>query len=392
MLVSNKMKILVIGTIDNRGGAAGISWELRKRLKADGHTVNTFVRYKYSNEPDVFVIPRRRYQDWLVKLFANDLRFANTGYIFNTKEYKEADLIHCHNLHSNFFNLRDLVRMSREKPVIWTLHDIWAITGFSSDSVTLKNPNKKKFLLYLWDNTRRLLAMKKHIYGKSKLHIVTVSDWLKAEVERSILKTQDITRIHNGIDTSIFKPHHKQNVKRELGLPLDKKIIGFGKKGWMDLKEIIEIYENHKNIIFLSIDTPYINKKVVALDHIEDKIMMSKYLSALDVFFYPTLGDTFGLIVAEAMSCGTPVVAYDTDALPEIVSHRETGYITAPMDTENAEKGFNYILNLSKIEYDNMCRKARQRIENLFSSDRMYREYLELYKKVISERERQKKG
>ena len=78
------MKILVISTIDNRGGAAGISWELRKRLKADGHEVNTFVRYKYSNKPDVFTIPRKRYQDWFVKLFANDLRFANTGFICNT--------------------------------------------------------------------------------------------------------------------------------------------------------------------------------------------------------------------------------------------------------------------------------------------------------------------
>ena len=86
------MKIFVIGTIDNNGGAANISWEIRKRLKADGHTVSTFVRYKYSNEPDVFVIPRRRYQDWLVKLFANDLRFAWTNYLLNTKEFKEADL------------------------------------------------------------------------------------------------------------------------------------------------------------------------------------------------------------------------------------------------------------------------------------------------------------
>ncbi|MEK7607792.1 MAG: glycosyltransferase [Patescibacteria group bacterium] len=385
------MKILVIGTIDNRGGAAGISWELRKRLKAEGHTVSTFVRYKYSNEPDVFVIPRKRYQDWLVKLFANDLKFARTDYIFDTKEYKEADIIHYHNLHSNFFNLHDLVRMSHEKPVIWTMHDIWAITGFSSDSVTLKNPNKKKFLFCLWDNTARLLAMKKRIYEKSKLHIVTVSEWLKREVEKSILKTQDITRIYNGIDISIFKPYDKQSIKRELGLPLDKKIIGFGKKGWTDSKEIVDKYRNFDDVVFLSIDTPYINKKVIALDHIENKILMSKYLSAIDIFFYPTRGDTFGLITAEAMACGTPVVTYDVDALPEIVTHKETGYVAMSADIRDARKGLDYILNLPKIEYDNMCCKATQKVENLFSLNRMYREYLELYKKVISEREQQKK-
>ncbi|MDO8579545.1 MAG: glycosyltransferase [bacterium] len=380
------MKILVIGTKDNRGGAAGISWELRKRLKADGHTVSSFVRYKYSNEPDVFVIPRKRYQDWLVKLFANDLRFANTEYIFDTKEYKEADLIHCHNLHSNFFNLHDLIRMSNEKPVVWTLHDLWAITGFSSDSVTLKNPNKKRFLLYFWDNTSHLLSIKKRIYEKSKLYIVTVSEWLKREVKKSVLEKQNITRIYNGVDTLIFKPYDKQSVRKELGLPLYKKIIGFGKKGWNESKEIVEKYENNNDIVFLSIDTPYINKKIIALDHIDDRILMSKYLSALDVFFYPTRGDTFGLIVAEAMACGTPVITYDSDALPEIVSHKETGYVVSPINTENAKKGLDFILNLPKIEYDDICHKARQRTEDLFSLNKMYCEYLDLYKKVIFER------
>jgi glycosyltransferase involved in cell wall biosynthesis len=177
------MKILVIGTIDSKGGAAQVSWELRRRLKADGHIVSTFVRYKYSDEPDVFVIPRKRYQDRLVKLFANDLRFAWTNYLLETKEFKEADIVHCHNLHSNFFDLKTLQKMSQQKPVVWTLHDMWAFTGFASNSATLKNPNPKKFLLFLWDNTSHLLRIKKSIYKKSKLYIVTVSDWLKKKTE-----------------------------------------------------------------------------------------------------------------------------------------------------------------------------------------------------------------
>lgn len=247
---SNGMKILVISTIDNKGGAAGISWELRKRLKADGHTVDTFVRYKYSQEPDVHVIPRKRYQDWLVKLFANDLTFARTGYLFKTKEYKEADIIHCHNLHSNFFDLKNLVRMSKEKPIIWTLHDMWAFTGFASNSITLKNPNKKRFLLWLWDNTGRLLNMKKRIYAKSKLTIVAVSDWLKGEVQKGILGNQTIIRIYNGIDQNIFIPGNKETARKKLGLPVNKKIIGFGIKGWIDSNKIIDSYKDNDELFF----------------------------------------------------------------------------------------------------------------------------------------------
>ncbi|MEK7609651.1 MAG: glycosyltransferase [Patescibacteria group bacterium] len=383
------MKILVIGTIDNKGGAAQISWELRNRLKTDGHTVNTFVRYKYSNEPDVFVIPRKRYQDWLVKIFANDLIFAGSSFILNSKEYKGADIIHCHNLHSNFFNLKDLIRMSKEKPIIWTLHDIWAITGFASDSTTLKKPNKKRFLLYFWDNTRHLLKAKKKIYDKIKIHIVAVSEWLKNELENSILKNQNISRIYNGVDVEIFKPSDKNFVRRELGLPINKKIIALGIKGWLDSRSIIESYKDQNDIFFLAIGHSNIdtsNKNYVSIGYIEKRELLSKYLSASDIFLYPTQGDTFGLICAQSSACGTPVVTYDTDALPEIISHTQTGYVAKRGDLEDIRVGIEYILNLPLNDYTAMCSKVRQVAIEKFSKEKMYAQYLKLYKKILASR------
>ncbi len=380
------MKILVIGTIDNKGGAALISWEIRKNLKALGHTVNTFVRYKYSDEPDVFIIPRKRYQDWLVKLFANDLMFAWTDYLLETKEFKEADIVHCHNLHSNFFDLKTLQKMSLQKPLVWTLHDMWAFTGFASDSATLKNPNRKKFLLFLWDNTRHLLRIKKNIYKKSRLYIATVSDWLKKETEKSVLAEQYITRIYNGIDINIFKPYDKTLARKELGLPLDKKIVAFGIKGWADSNKIVDSYAGDKNIFFVAIGHSNIkteNKNYQSLPRTQDRNLLAKYLSAADIFFYPTTGDSFGLINAEALSCGTPVVAYNVDALPEIVSHKEVGYVAEYENINDAKNGIEYILNLSKGAYALMSAKARERIVNNFSCEKMNEEYLALYKKIL---------
>lgn len=376
------MKILVIGTIDKRGGAAQVSWELRKRLKAEGHTVSTFVRYKYSDEPDVFVIPRRRFQDWLVKLFANDLRFARTKYIFDTKEYREADIIHCHNLHSNFFNLKDLVRMSQEKPVVWTIHDLWAITGFASDSVTLRNPNKKKFLLFLWDRTPALLRAKKRIYEQSKLHIVAVSDWLKQNIETSVLGGQKITRIYNGIDTRIFKPSDKQSARTQLGLPLDKKIIGFGIKGWTNSVEVMERFKDSQDVYFISIGHPNIansyNHK--SFGFISDPALLAQILSVMDVFLYPTQGDTFGLSPAEAIACGTPVVTFNVDAMPEIVKHRETGYVARLNDIEDLITGIQYALEM----------KGLRTPTHVFDIEKTYSEYLALYRTIIDEEEAKK--
>lgn len=383
------MKILVIGTIDNQGGAALVSWEIRKNLKALGHTVTTFVRYKYSNESDVSIIPRKRYQDWLVKLFANDLRFARTDYLLETKEFKEADIVHCHNLHSNFFDLKTLQKMSLQKPVVWTIHDMWAFTGFASDSATLKKPNRKKFLLFLWDNTPHLLRVKKNIYKKSKLCVVAVSDWLKKEIEKSVLGEQSITRIYNGIDVNIFKPYDKTLARKELGMPLDKKIVAFGIKGWADSNKIVDRYASDKNIFFVAIGHSNIkteNKNYLPLPHTQDRSLLAKYLSAADVFFYPTRGDSFGLINAEALSCGTPVVTYNIDALPEIVSHKEVGYVAEYENIDDAKNGIEYVLNLSKDSYALMSAKAREKIVGNFSCEKMRDEYLALYKRILEKK------
>ncbi len=380
------MKILSIGTIDNRGGAAQVSWELRRRLKEDGHQVSTFARYKFSGEPDVFAIPRARWQDWLVKLFADDLRFARTGYIFDTKEYKEADIVHCHNLHSNFFNLRDLERMSREKPVVWTLHDMWAITGFAYNSVTLRNPNKKRFLRFLWDNTPFLLRAKERTYRRSRLNVVAVSDWLRREAEKGILKGQSIETIYNGIDVETFRPMDKAEARKALGLPQGKRIVATGIKGWIDSQSLIESYKGRDDVFFAAIGHDNIrttNPNFAVLPRTEDRQALARYLAAADAFFHPTPEDSFGLISAEAMSCGVPVVAYGIDALPEVVAHGQTGYIARYMDVGDARACIDRLLSLPRPEYEKMCAAARQRIVEKFSNRRMYAEYLALYNRVL---------
>lgn len=341
------MKIVMLSTIDCRGGASSIAWELRKRLKADGHKVDMFVRYKYSNEDDVHVIPRKPYQDWLVKLFANDLIFG--GSIFHTKEYQEADIIHCHNLHSNFFNLKDLIRMSNEKKVVWTLHDMWAFTGFAYNSVTLLNPNPKRFLLYLWDRTHTLLMKKKKIYEKCNLHIVAVSEWLKWQAERSILKRFPIERIYNGIDTEIFKPLDKEACRKEFGIPLDKAIFGFGIKGWQDSQRWVN--NSGTNAYFVAIGHDLIktnNPNYKSLPKTNSKEQLAKYLNCLDWFYHPTDEEAFGLISVEAMACGVLVWSNPVDAMPEIL------------------KG-----------------QSREKVLEQFNAKKMYEEYLELYTRLV---------
>ncbi len=267
------------------------------------------------------------------------------------------------------------------------MHDIWAITGFSNNSATLKNPNKKKFLLYLWDNTANLLKSKKKIYNKSKLHIVAVSEWIKKEIKKSILCNQSVTRIYNGIDIDIFRPQNKTLIRKELGLPQNKKIVGFGIKGWENSNKIIEKYKNNNNIFFTAVGHSVINttnKNCLSLPSTQNRALFAKYLSCADIFLNPTIEDSFGLINAESMACGTPVVTHEIDAIPEITKHKKTGYVSKHNDVNDLKNGVDYILNLSKDDYNNMSKNARSKIVNNFSNEKMYNEYLELYQKLIN--------
>lgn len=266
---------------------------------------------------------------------------------------------------------------------------MWAFTGFSSNSATLKNPNEKKFLLFLWDNTARLLKKKREIYARSKLYVVAVSDWIKHEIEKSVLGNQTICRIYNGIDTETFKPYDKNLFRKELGLPLDKKIIAFGIKGWADSNKVADDYADNDDVYFAAIGHAHMptgNKNCTSLPKTQDRDLFAKYLSAADIFLHPTPEDSFGLISAEALSCGVPVVTYDIDALPEIVTHKHVGYVAEYENVQSLKAGIDYVLGLSAEDYARMSARARERIKNDFSCEKMYDEYLSLYKKILAER------
>jgi glycosyltransferase involved in cell wall biosynthesis len=270
------------------------------------------------------------------------------------------------------------------------MHDLWAITGYASDSITRKNPNKKRFLLYLWDNTQNLLEKKSKIYKNSKLTIIAVSDWMKNEVQNSVLGMQKIIRIYNGIDTSVFTKKDKIKTRQKLGLPLDKKIVAFGTKGWHTVEKIIETTPKDSNLYFLSIGnsnvkTLYPHYK--STEHLTDKNSVAEYLGAADVLLYPTQGDSFGLTAAEAIACGTPVVAYAIDALPEIINHTKNGYLAVPDSQEDLKRGMEYFVNLPQNQYAFLSSEMSNDIANRFSNKKMYEEYKKLYNEILSKKE-----
>src|SRR3989339_266899 len=340
------MNILQIGTTDKRGGASAVAWSLKEYVDKNGGKSTMFVADKLSKSDDVFVIKRNKIRRYLSFLFSTEDLYK-TDWILKTKEFKEADVVHCHNLHGRFFNLATLQKMSLIKPVVWTLHDEWAITPhcaytFEGSSITegfVDCPNKEMSPRLLWHNEKVIKSKKKKIYDNSKLNIVVPSLWLKKRLEQSILSKHNIKLIYNGIDTNKFKKINKQEARKKLKLPKDKKIVLFLAdgginnpwKGWNYTMKVVKEFEEKENVIFLCVgnneNMEKENTKKIMYVGIVDNNILNEYYSACDVILITSLADNFPLIVLEAMSCGLPVVSFDTGGIKEAVIHQENGYI-----------------------------------------------------------------
>ena len=395
------MNILQIGTTDKRGGASAVAWSLKEYVDKNGGKSTMFVADKLSKSDDVFVIKRNKIRRYLSFLFSTEDLYK-TDWILKTKEFKEADVVHCHNLHGRFFNLATLQKMSLIKPVVWTLHDEWAITPhcaytFEGSSITegfFDCPNKEMSPRLLWHNEKVIKSKKKKIYDNSKLNIVVPSLWLKKRLEQSILSKHNIKLIYNGIDTNKFKKINKQEARKKLKLPKDKKIVLFLAdgginnpwKGWNYTMKVVKEFEEKENVIFLCVgnneNMEKENTKKIMYVGIVDNNILNEYYSACDVILITSLADNFPLIVLEAMSCGLPVVSFDTGGIKEAVIHQENGYIAGYKNIKEIIEGLNLFLEKDSNEIEQISYKNINRISQEFSLSKMLESYTDLYQKI----------
>ena len=401
------MNILQINTIDKKGGAAIVAYSIKKELEKKGHTTDMFVGRKYSSDPDIHILNdtgsfsskiRKKLAYWL----ANDIDFFSSDHILKTQEFKNADIVHCHNLHGNYFNLNTLRKISASKPVIWTLHDMWPMTAHCAHAFDEEIQQNGFFACpsldippaIAWHNEKYLEKIKSKIYRNSKLYIVTPSKWLAGKVKESVLKNKPLSVIYNGIDNSVYKPYDKRESRRELGLPQDRKIILIVAKGakanpWKGgnyAQWAIEALKGDSRAFFVDLggNTNSAGNSLKTVSFTANNEVLAKYYSAADVLLYPSLADNCPLVVLEAMACGLPVVTFNTGGIPELVEHKINGYIAGYKNSEELKNGLNYIMDLPSEETEKMKQYSTDKISAGFTVEKMTSQYLDLYQKFLN--------
>ncbi|MBE5756526.1 MAG: glycosyltransferase [Clostridiales bacterium] len=396
------MKVLFINTVYGRGSTGRIVAELGEKLVSEGDDFAVaYGRGKKVKGENVYFIGNKITYYWhaLLSRFTDRAgfysKFATKRLIKFIKKYN-PDVIHLHNLHGYYLNIKilfDFIKDEFNGKVVWTLHDCWAFTGHCTHFSFIKCDKwksgcfncdgKKSYPSSIFkDNSKKNYLQKKEIFSNVKnMTIVTVSDWLKEEVNNSFLNQYEVVRVYNGIDCNKFAPV-EENVKEKLKIQ-DKKMIllvsdGFDeRKGFNTFLSVASIAPENWHFIIVGVNKEQIKilpKNATGFERIWNQKELIEFYSSADVFFNPSVEETFGLVTAEAMACNTPAVVMNSTACPELIVSNDAGEVVdlSAMPEE-------IITILSK----NMLKKGNQKqyIERDFSIEKYLQGYLEIYKK-----------
>lgn len=400
-------RILQINTLGTKGGAAKIARTVNGELNKRGYSSKLLVDLFASPEESIVMLPRVNSlkQKFLWRAQENlgwlDFFHLSSFNIRDMESFKKCDIVHLHNLHGNYFSLFALPELTSLKPTLWTLHDMQAFTGHCAyshecnkwetgcsgcPSLNVYPSISKDTASYLWD-------IKKQIFANSRLTIACPSKWLKDKVKNSYLGDHDVKVVYNGINTQAFQPTDKILARKKLGLPCDKKILIFSAdggaenffKGGQYLYQVYERLKNRDDLLFLNIGGTKTEEKSLNwmnVSYVKDEETLALYYSAADLFIFPSLSETFGLVVAESFSCETPVVAFNNSAIPELVKHMENGYLAKHRDANDMLNGITTLLDNPEL-LEKAGKKARSLVVNNFTIDIMINNYIELYREVL---------
>ena len=423
------MKITILSTFDNFGGAAIAASRLNKALNNNGLSSNMLVQNKKGNLPNVESIAKNWFQKKLALLrfaldryqFAfyekdKDVRFifsqAKIGIdVHNHFLIQQSEIVHLHWINFGFLSLNSLEKLFKiNKPIVWTLHDMWVFTGgchYSRECTNyerncgncvqfLKNPAENDLSHQVWER-------KKEIFSKANLTIVTCSEWLAQKArESSLLKDKTIISIPNPIETNVFRPIDKSVAKEYFKLSPDKKYILFGavkvsdeRKGFTYFAEAISIIneqftinnidsDNIEILIFgqaQASDFEGLPFKVNILGKLSDLETIAKAYSAASVFVSPSIEDNLPNTIMESMACGTPVVGFDVGGIPEMIDHEKSGYLAKYKSSEDLAKGIYWIL--FEANYEALANNSRQKVLDNYSEKVVAEKYKKVYQSLI---------
>ena len=417
-MTDRPLAILQVNTSDSMGGAARVAADLASCYRSRGQTAWMAVGQKETHDPDVFVIPNSGPGGLIrsigkaidYQLGVEDFRFPATHRLLELTP-RRPDLVHLHNLHGGYFDLRVLAQLSRQVPVVLTLHDAWLLSGHCAHSMGCDRwrigcgacPDLTLYPAVRRDATAHNWRRKRSIYRHSALSVAAPSRWLMAKVDESMLKPAAIERrvIPNGIDLSTFCPADRAGARSELGLAPKSRIALFSAQApsrniWKDYGAVRsaiqaagdELHDREVVLIVLGDeggDERIGQARVISVPYQRDPGRVARYYQAADVYLHAARADTFPTSVIEALACGVPVVATAVGGIPEQVDHGETGLLVPAADRRALADALVRLLTDDDLRR-RMSTRAATTARPRFDLQRQADTYLAWYRELVESR------
>lgn len=417
------MRVLIVNTSENAGGAAVAANRLMCALNKNGESATMLVRDKSTGNVTVVGLGCRWLQRWRFLwerlciyvhcLFSREHLFeidiANTGAdITSLRVFKEADVIHLHWINQGMLSLGGIRRiLATGKPVVWTMHDIWPATaichithGCNKFKGHCRNCRYLPFGGGHDDLAARVWRRKQKMLSGHNIHFVACSRWLAGEARKSaLLSGQTVTSIPNSIDTEVFRSLPSSEVRARIGLPSDKRIILFvsqratnRNKGMQYLVDacnlLAEQYPDMRENTCVAIlgghsgevgELPF---ESYPLGYTSDTGRIIDVYNACDVFVLPSLSENLPNTIMESMACGVPCIGFNVGGISEMIDHRKNGYVARFCDAGDLADGIHWVL--FEADYGSLVRNARQKVVYDYSQKSVAMRYVEVYNHAIA--------
>jgi glycosyltransferase involved in cell wall biosynthesis len=379
------LNILQVSASDTGGGAHKIANALHRGLRARGHTSGMAVARRTTRDPDVYTIPlhvstarrlafgaaRRAIRAaGLLTGRSRQLRQVRRAlrtphplaYLRARRDGREffdypgsrtllelppftPDIVHCHNLHTGYFDLRYLATLSARRPVALSLHDEWTFTGHCAYTMNTERfrlgchscPDLQIYPAIEHDATHQNWLAKQAIYEQSRLYVTAPSRWLLERARGSILAAgvADWRLIPNGVDQQLFRPGNQQAARDRLDLPSGPLILLFTAnflntspfKDYATVEAAVERVAGalrDRQLLLIALGgegqpTRLENAELRFVPYESEPQRVAAYYQAADLYLHAANADQFPTTILEALAAGRPVVATAVDGIEEQV-------------------------------------------------------------------------
>ena len=409
------MNVAIVNQTDVIGGAARAAYRIHRALREYGVNSRMFVDRSSSGDytvikPADFIKKAEGFiRPQLDRMIVNSLMTTENRSLHSVSVIPsgwpkrlnagDIDLVNLHWVTGGMMSVGDIAKIN--KPVVWTLHDMWAFCGtehygdgdrWLSGYTRCNRPKGDSG----FDLDRWAWKQKIKLWKNSNFSIICPSNWIAKAAKQSILFEKNLIQvIPNAIDTNVWRPIDMVLARAILGLSRDKKLVLFGaigagadyRKGFDLLMKSIEILDskdlNYELVVFGGLEPkkPLPTKcKVHYCGALHDDISLSLLYSAVDVFVIPSRIDNLPNTGIEAQACGTPVVAFNVGGLEDIVQHGVTGYLAVEDDVVDLAQGIEWVANYPNNKIRNQSRIGAV---NKWSQPVIAKQYHDLYSKVL---------